>query len=213
MAKNLIGHNFGRLAVLGKSENRNKECRRLWICSCSCGNLVCVDTKSLTTGSTTSCGCYRREKHKRLITKHGESKSKLYYVWNDMKSRCTDTNADQYKDYGGRGISVCDEWKSSYEAFRDWAIGSGYVDGLTLDRIDVNGDYNQSNCRWVNMKTQSNNKRNNRVVKYNGQSHTISEWSELTGIRKETLLYRINAGWDIHEAMTRKPIRGGHYGT
>lgn len=212
MAKNIIGYRFGRLTVVDEYENRNKEGRRLWICSCDCGNSAIVDTKSLTTGSTTSCGCYRREKHKQLTTKHGESKRKLYYVWNDMKSRCADANAAPYKDYGGRGISVCDEWVSSYKAFRDWAVENGYADGLTLDRIDVNGDYTPCNCRWVTMKIQSNNKRNNRIVEYNGQSHTVSEWSELTGIRKETLLYRINAGWDIDEALTRKPVRGGHYG-
>lgn len=130
-----------------------------------------------------------------------------------MKSRCTDSNSVVYPDYGGRGITVCDEWMQSYESFRDWAINNGYQENLTLDRIDVNGNYCPDNCRWVSMKVQSNNKRNNRTIVYLGESHTISEWSDITGINKGTLRYRLDAGWTAEKALTTKPISGGRYGT
>lgn len=213
MAKNLTGKQFGRLTVVSQSSGRSKEGRLLWLCQCSCGNTKITDTKSLTTGKTKSCGCYSRDIHKQIFTKHGETHSKLYFVWNDMKSRCNDVNSRPYKDYGGRGIAVCNEWMSSYECFRDWALSSGYKNGLTLDRIDVNNGYYPENCRWVTMKTQSNNKRNNRNITYNNETHTISEWSDITGINKTTLRLRLNAGWSIKDALTIKPIPGGHYGT
>lgn len=184
----------------------------MWVCSCSCGNRVLVDTKSLTTRATRSCGCYSREVHSRIFTKHGASKSKLYFVWSDMKSRCSDTNAMPYQDYGGRGIKVCEEWVASFESFQRWALANGYKQGLTLDRINVNDGYTPENCRWVTMKTQCNNKRNNRFISYKGETHTISEWSEVTGISKAVLRYRLNAGWSVEDALSVQPIRGGNYG-
>lgn len=213
MHKNLSGCQFGRLTVVRLLEQRSKEGRRLWECKCSCGNTTVVDTKSLATGATKSCGCFRREEHIKRFKTHGETKTKLYYRWNDMKSRCTDSNSVVYPDYGGRGITVCDEWMQSYESFRDWAINNGYQGSLTLDRIDVNGNYCPDNCRWVSMKVQSNNKRNNRTIVYLGESHTISEWSDITGINKGTLRYRLDAGWTAERALTTKPISGGRYGT
>lgn len=213
MVKDLTGQYFDRLYVEEKSEQKSKEGRAIWVCSCSCGNKVLVDTKSLTTRTTKSCGCYSKEVHSRIFTKHGASRSKLYFVWNDMKSRCSDINALPYKDYGGRGITVCDEWISSFEEFQQWALSNGYQQGLTLDRIDVNKGYSPENCRWVTMKAQCNNKRNNRFITYNGETHTISEWSEITGINKAVIRYRLNAGWDIKDALTIKPIIGGNYGT
>lgn len=184
----------------------------MWKCLCECGKTCFIDTKSLTTGKTTSCGCYRSEQWHKRITTHGESRSKLYYVWNDMKSRCTDCNSLPFKDYGGRGIRVCDEWLNSYAKFSEWAKENGYACGLTLDRMDVNGDYEPSNCRWVSMKVQGNNKRTNRVISFNGESHTLTEWSEIAGIGKDTIRRRLNAGWDIKDALTIKPVPGGNYG-
>lgn len=213
MAKDLSGQQFGRLTVIEKAATKSKEGRAVWVCSCSCGNTVLVDTKSLTTQSTKSCGCYSKEVHKQIFTKHGESKSKLYFVWNDMKSRCTDKKALPYKDYGGRGIFVCEEWMKSYEPFRDWALSNGYKQGLTLDRKDVDKGYYPENCRWATMQVQCNNKRNNRIITYEKETHTISEWSKITGISKETIRYRLNAGWDVKDILTIKPIIGGNYGT
>lgn len=213
MAKDLLGHQFGRLTVIEKSATKSKEGRAIWVCSCSCGNTVLVDTKSLTTQSTKSCGCYSKEVHKQIFTKHGESRSKLYFVWGDMKSRCADKKALPYKDYGGRGIFVCEEWMRSYESFRDWALNNGYRQGLTLDRKDVDKGYCPENCRWVTMQVQCNNKRNNRFITYKNETHTISEWSKITGIGKEVIRYRLNAGWNVESILTIKPIIGGNYGT
>lgn len=147
-----------------------------------------------------------------MSTKHGESRSKLYFVWNDMKSRCNDSNAKAYKHYGGRGIKVCEEWERSFVCFRNWAFKNGYKQGLTLDRKDVNKGYNPENCRWTTMKIQSNNKRNNRLITYNQETHTISEWSEITGIGKDTIRYRLNAKWPVEDVLTIIPISGGCYG-
>lgn len=212
MVKDLTGQQFDRLYVKRRSEQRSKEGRVMWVCSCSCGNIVLVDTKSLTTRNTKSCGCYSKEVHSRILTKHGASRSKLYFVWNDMKSRCTDVNAVPYRDYGGRGIIVCNEWMTSFESFQQWALSNGYRQGLTLDRIDVNKGYNPENCRWVTMKVQCNNKRNNRFISYNNETRTISEWSEIAGINKAVIRYRLNSGWDVKDALTIKPVIGGHYG-
>lgn len=212
MAKDLLGQQFDRLYVEKRSELKSREGRAMWVCSCSCGNRVLVDTKSLTTRTTRSCGCYSREVHSQIFTKHGASKSKLYFVWSDMKSRCSDTNALPYQDYGGRGIKVCEEWVASFESFQRWALDNGYKQGLTLDRINVNDGYTPENCRWVTMKTQCNNKRNNRFISYKGETHTVSEWSEVTGISKAVLRYRLNAGWSVKDALSVQPIRGGNYG-
>lgn len=122
-----------------------------------------------------------------------------------MHSRCENQNHKYYAYYGGRGIRVCDEW-NEYIPFRDWAIEAGYNDGLTIDRIEVNGNYNPENCRWATIREQQNNKRSNRLVQFNGASHTISEWSEIVGIKKTTIKERLNAGWSIEKVLT-EPVR------
>lgn len=121
-----------------------------------------------------------------------------------MKSRCTNTTIKAYKDYGGRGIKVCDEWLNSFEAFYDWAMKNGYADHLSIDRIDVNGNYCPENCRWATRKTQQMNKTNNLLIDFNGEKHTLAEWSEITGINRATIKSRLNAGWTIEKALTTK---------
>lgn len=119
-----------------------------------------------------------------------------------MKNRCYKPNTTYYEYYGGRGISICDEWRTSYEAFRDWAVSSGYMDGLTIDRIDVDGNYEPSNCRWVTGVAQANNRRSNRNYTYNGGTHDLTEWAKLRNINPKTLFSRIYAGWDFERAIT-----------
>lgn len=125
-------------------------------------------------------------------------------IWDSMKKRCCNPNEPAYKNYGGRGIKVCNEWLNSFFAFREWATENGYSDDLSIDRIDVNGNYCPENCRWVDAKTQCNNRRNNHAITFMGETHTISEWSKITGIHQDVILYRIKAGWDVERALTEK---------
>lgn len=160
---NLKGQRFGRLEVLefvGVNERRHN----LWKCQCDCGNQTIVTASSLVTGHTQSCGCLMRETTAKHFTKHGESSSRLYVVWSGMINRCENSSNKSYQYYGGRGIKVCDEWRNDFMAFKNWAIANGYDDkaqygDCTIDRIDVNGNYEPSNCRWVDNLTQARNKR------------------------------------------------------
>lgn len=156
--------------------------------------------------------CYRRNGfckgwkiNKVGTATHHETKTRLHKIWESMHSRCENSNHKYYANYGGRGIRVCDEW-NEYIPFRDWAIKTGYNDNLTIDRIEVNGNYNLENCRWVTIQEQQNNKRSNHFVQFNGASHTISEWSEIVGIKKTTIKERLNAGWPIEKVLT-EPVR------
>lgn len=137
--------------------------------------------------------------------KHGETKTRLFKIWSSMHERCEREKHVHFKDYGGRGIVVCDEW-SEYIPFAIWARENGYTDELSIDRIDVNGDYTPLNCRWVTAKEQQNNKRTNRIVNYRGVSYTLTQIAEMFGIKKTTLKERLNSGWSIEDALSR-PIR------
>lgn len=160
----LTGRRFGRLEVIGFDHRIHKPYGTwiYWKCKCDCGNTKVVRKDHLISGATKSCGCFEKENLNKLAFKstHEQSHTKLYYVWNSMKQRCNNPKVKGYKYWGGRGISVCDEWKDSFYSFYLWATNNGYNHGLTIDRIDVDGNYEPSNCRWVTMKVQANNKRN-----------------------------------------------------
>ena len=149
---NLEGLKFGKLTVIGFS-NTNKHGQAMWKCRCECGNETIVKGSHLTTGHTISCG--KHAKH----CKHGMTKKRPYRIWQDMKSRCENPKVACFKHYGGRGITVCEEWRNSFEAFYEWATSHGYSDELTLDRIDVNGNYCPDNCRWATWHEQRINQR------------------------------------------------------
>ena len=131
------------------------------------------------------------------------TQSRLYTIWNSMKQRCYTKSCTSYKRYGARGISMCDEWKNNYMEFYNWAIQNGYSDNLTIDRIDTNGNYEPSNCRWATYKEQANNTRKIKRYTFNGETHTPREWEEIVGIRWQTIRYRIKIlGWSVEKALT-----------
>lgn len=155
--KDLTGQKFGRLMVLQRAETTNK--RTKWLCLCNCGKEVIVEAYNLTKGHTQSCGCLQREAASKANSKHGMHGTRLYRIWNCMHNRCYRKCYHAYKHYGGRGIAMCDEWKSDFQAFAKWALANGYADTLSIDRIDVDGNYSPDNCRWVSMEKQNKNKR------------------------------------------------------
>lgn len=205
--KDLTGMKFGRLSVAGFEGSSHGT--TFWLCKCDCGNTVTVKGSSLRIGGTRSCGCLFKEIHARRLSKHGESHTRLHNVWSGMLQRCNDSKSGEYHRYGGRGIKVCEEWLS-YVNFRDWALANGYDKDApprecTLDRIDNDGNYEPNNCRWVSMREQSLNKSGLHLVTYRGVTMTLTQWSEKTGIKRHTLLYRLKAGWDLDRAFTQKP--------
>lgn len=195
--KDLTGIKFNRLTVLKFShrELRNNKWRYYWLCKCECGNEILIDRDNIKQGKQKSCGCFEKENPSRKT--HGYSKTRIYRIYNDMKNRCYNKNNKRYNCYGSRGIIICDEWKNDFKAFYDWSMAHGYADNLTIDRIDVNGNYEPNNCRWATLKQQANNRRNNHYITYNNETHTISEWAEILKIKKQTLWARLNKGWSI----------------
>lgn len=204
--KDITGQRFGKLVVLGRGEDavsKSGRHRIRWECKCDCGKTITAYSENLKSGKTTSCGCYRAELVRGRSVTHGETRSKLYGVWSSIKSRCLNSNTAAYKDYGGRGISICDEWKNSFEVFRDWAYANGYKEGVSIDRIDNNGNYCPDNCRWVISVVQANNRRSNILITYNGETLTVTEWAEKLGKNPKTIFNRLYSGWSAIEAITK----------
>lgn len=192
----LTGQRFGRLTVIKFIPNEKNG--SYWLCRCKCGNEAIINSGLLKLGHTKSCGCLSREKSKTRIIRqsitHNSSRSRLYRIWKNMKQRCYNPNHNHYKDYGGRNILICDEWKNDFVAFRDWSMENGYADNLSIDRIDNDGNYTPNNCRWVDKKTQQRNRKNNVYVEFKGEKKTLSEVAELLGMDKGCLWHRYKAG-------------------
>lgn len=207
----MTNRRFGRLIAIERIGERKRGKNPRWFCKCDCGNLTIATSNNLRYGNTKSCGCLRKEiSCKNGIRTHQKSKTRLYRIWVDMRRRCENNNRKAYKNYGGAGIKVCDEWKEKFESFYDWAMANGYSDDLSIDRINVFGDYEPDNCRWANFKTQANNKKNNHIIEFNNETHTLSEWGEITGINVSTINKRLTIyKWDIEKALTIKDGRRG----
>jgi hypothetical protein len=194
----LTGQKFGRLTVIERDKEKAKGGTK-WICKCDCGKIVSVYGGNLQRGTSTSCGCYRRENPN--SRKHGMSNARLYNIWSKMKNRCENPSSKFFKRYGGRGISVCEEWKDP-KRFFEWSLSHGYEEGLTIDRIDNYGNYCPENCRWVDTKTQENNRGNNRYFTFNGKTQSLSMWCEELHQNYKTAYKRIFIlGWDFQRAM------------
>lgn len=203
--KDLTGMRFGKLTIIKRGTNRvsgNRK-RATWVCECDCGEKKTIFATHLIQGRSKSCGCLQREKLIQRNTTHGLSDSRIYQIYADMKDRCYNSNSSCYKEYGGRGIEVCNKWLNSFENFYDWSMANGYKESLTIDRINVNGNYSPDNCRWSEQVEQQNNKRNNHLITYNGETKTLSEWAKELGIDRVTLSARINSyGWSVEKALT-----------
>lgn len=197
--KDLTGQRFGKLVVLQRAEN--KGIHAAWICRCDCGNEKVVNSTRLITEKTKSCGCLFRKVHAEKKTTHGKSNTRLYRLWIGMKTRCYNPNDKRYNDYGGRGIKICGEWLEDFTAFYDWAMANGYSDGLSIDRIDNNRGYSPDNCRWQTMTEQAGNKRTSRNLTLDGETHTLAEWSRITGVSCQTIYKRLERGWTIEQAL------------
>lgn len=210
--KDLTGQRFGMLVVVEESNERIQR-KRAWICKCDCGKTHIALGTRLTHGNVHSCGCLRYKKAAEALTTHGKRHTRLYSIWTNMRNRCNLPTSTEYERYGARGIKVCDEWQHDFEAFYNWALSNGYRDDLTLDRKDNDGNYEPSNCRWATSYEQTRNTRNNRMIEYNGKTHCITDWANITGIPCALIGQRIDRlGWSIERALTepvRKSCRGG----
>lgn len=184
-----VGDVFGNwtiVEILPKTVNYHKH----FICKCVCGKTKEIDAYNVLSGKSTSCGCVRDLKTKERMTKHGQKQTRLYNIWCSMKERCNNPNSQAYKDYGGRGISICKDWQDDYMNFYNWSINNGYDKKLTIDRIDVNGNYEPLNCRWATTDEQCNNRRNNIKITYNGKTQTLFQWCEEYGLEYRMILAR-----------------------
>ena len=200
--KDLTGQKFARWTVIGRAQN-DKRGQAQWHCVCECGNTSIVGGKDLRLGKSRSCGCLQKDTASITSRKHGKSNSRLFHIWTAMRSRCYNHSVQHYCLYGGRGITVCDEWKNSFESFYEWAINNGYADNLSIDRIDVNGNYEPSNCRWADDRTQARNKRNPHLIEFRGEKKMLIEWTEILGLNYYMIRSRLQKGnWTVEEAFT-----------
>lgn len=211
-SKNFIditGKKYGRLTVLKEAGTR--KWKVYWLCLCECGKTKEINGGALKNGKTKSCGCLRSEVTAKRKTKHGmlydESgrRRKLYGVWCGMRRRCDNPKNISYKNYGGRGISVCDEW-GDYKEFHKWAMRNGYKEGLMIERIDNNGNYCPENCSWETREVQNLNKRNIRYIEYDGELVRIHDLSKERGIDSKAVLNRLRHGWEIDKALS-EPVQ------
>jgi hypothetical protein len=198
----ITGERYGRLTVLKYSHT--EEGKAMWFCACECGEKTIIQGNLLRNGHTKSCGCLRLEILEATRTSHGlcNKEPRLYEIWNGIKARCNRKNHRAYEDYGGRGIKVCPEWNNDFKDFCEWAMKNGYEEDLSIDRIEVNGDYEPSNCRWTTVQEQSRNRRSNVKIEINGEIKTITEWSEISGISYSTLRNRWKKGWPTDQLFT-----------
>lgn len=201
----LTGKIFGRWKVIERSYSKNNKI--YWLCECSCDKhtIRSVNGSSLKRGLSISCGCLKNEITSARFKKHGMTGTRIYNIWKGMRKRCYNPNSNNYHNYGGRGITICNEW-SDFRNFYDWAIENGYQDDLTIERKNNNGNYEPSNCKWATMKEQANNSRNNHEITIHNESKLLHEWSEEIGITSANVLMRISKGLSDDEILKGKNI-------
>ena len=201
-----IGKIFNYLTVISRAES-DKHGNSRWNCLCKCGETKIVLGYALNQRTTSSCGCFHKEWLIERSTKHNLRFHPLYSIWCAMKTRCTNKNAIQSKNYAGKGVVICKEWINDFKSFYDWAIANGWAEGLQIDK-DIKGNgllYSPDTCCFVTSKENCNNKTNNNIISYGGTNYTLSSLAEKFGMTYHTLFRRIKAGWEL-EAALKKPI-------
>lgn len=192
----LVGQTFGQLEVSAEAGRRGK--KRLWLCTCVCSGSTIAATADLRSGHTQSCGCLKRRRTSQANLKHGLSKTRAYQIWHAMWRRCSNPSDVGYERYGGRGIKVCARWRS-VEAF---VADMGHPpDGLTLDRINADGDYEPTNCRWATAVEQAREHR--KLITFEGATHSVREWAEIVGVDSSTLCRRLQK-WSVEQALRNR---------
>lgn len=195
------GDRFGKLTVIGV-DHKGEDRKWYYRCKCDCGNTTIVRSNALTSGNTRSCGCQKGYRHT-----HHKSKTRLYGIWVGMRDRCLNKNNKAFERYGGRNIDVCEEWKNSFLEFEKWALAHGYAENLSLDRINVNGNYSPSNCRWATAQEQADNKRSNILITIDKITHNLQQWCDIYNINRSTVITRVRTcGWSYEKAITT-PVR------
>lgn len=198
ISKDLTGNKYGMLTVIGRSPDNGhgkKPCVK-WLCQCECGRITQASKWSLENGLTVSCGCRKKI--------HGEKHTRLYQTWQNMKRRCHDPKNKRYEHYGLRGITVCQDWDKNYLSFRDWALSSGYKEGLTIERIDVNGNYCPDNCKWLPMSKQADNTTRSVYYLFYGKKMTIRQISDETGLTYSTISHRVQRNQPVNGVYLRR---------
>lgn len=191
--EDLRGVRFGTL-VVEEFSVMDKYRRACWVCKCDCGNTTTKNSYYLKNAKTVSCGCVSTRPKRNNVSTHHMSRTRIYKIWKSMRKRCSCTNPTQreYRDYFARGIKVCDEWNNSFEPFYEWAMANGYNDSLSIDRINNDGNYEPSNCRWVDNTTQQRNRRKTVFLEYNGEKRALSEWCEIYKLNMKTVYGRLH---------------------
>lgn len=209
--QDITGIRFGRLTVVKRVPNLPNSSQTRWECLCDCGKVSYVSKANLMNGNSKSCGCYFKEiwvANQKKPT-HGQSRTLLYKKWVSMKRRCYDKNNDRYQHYGAKGINICKEW-FEFVNFYKWAMSNGYSEKFTIDRIDVCGNYEPNNCRWVTIKEQNRNKTTTVYVELNGEKKSLGEWSEILNLPMSTLVSRRNRGRSPQEILNTNYKRQTH---
>jgi hypothetical protein len=199
--KSLVGQRFGRLLVTEPAPKPHTRADRRWLCQCDCGKTKVVAHHQLLGGNCRSCGCLRSELSAARVIKHGLRKSPEYGIWNAMKNRCYNPHVKHHKDYGGRGIKVCDRWRDSFEAFIT-DMGRRPGPEYTIERENNDGDYEPGNCKWATRFEQQRNTRKNVILNFNEQSKTVAEWAETLNIRSGTIRERLRRGWTVEQTLS-----------
>ncbi len=211
--KSHIGIRYGRLLVIDDSLYQHPPSGKVRACKvqCDCGTIKIVRLNTLVLGLTQSCGCIFTEMIVKRNTKHGLSKDPLYGMWLGMKNRCYIKSNNEYHNYGGRGIKVCDEWRSDFVSFHKWAYSHGYQKGLTIDRIENDGNYEPNNCRWATHVEQGQNRSNNHKLYFNNKYQTLSQWAREVDLSPGVILSRIKRGWSTEKILTTPKLIGSPY--